>query len=68
VTRRNCLIPLTLLGISLLASCAGVETGTVSPCHGQFRAEGRYFVAREQSDGSTVVVSTMNGPDALCAD
>jgi hypothetical protein len=68
VTRRNRLIPLSLLGITLLSACAGVETGAVSPCHGQFRAEGKYFSAREQSDGTTVVVSTMNAPDATCAD
>lgn len=68
MTRRNRLIPLSLLGITLLSACAGVETGAVSPCHGQFRAEGKYFVAREQSDGTKVVVSTMNAPDAPCAD
>ena len=67
MTRRNRLIPLSLLGLTLLAACAGVETGAVSPCHGQFRAEGKYFVAREQTDGTTVVVSTMNAPDAPCA-
>lgn len=68
MTRRNRLILLSLLGITLLSACAGVETGAVSPCHGQFRAEGKYFSAREQSDGTTVVVSTMNAPDAPCAD
>ena len=68
MNRRNRLIPLSLLGITLLSACAGVETGAVSPCHGQFRAEGKYFSAREQSDGTTVVVSTMNAPDATCAD
>ena len=68
MTRRNRLIPLSLLGITLLSACAGVETGAVSPCHGQFRAEGKYFSAREQSDGTTVIVSTMNAPDAPCAD
>ena len=68
MTRRNRLIPLSLLGITLLSACPGVETGAVSPCHGQFRAEGKYFSAREQSDGTTVVVSTMNAPDAPCAD
>jgi hypothetical protein len=62
------LIPLSLLGITLLSACAGVETGAVSPCHGQFRAEGKYFAAREQSDGTTVIVSTRNAPDAPCAD
>ena len=54
--------------LGLLAACSGVETGTVSPCHGQFRAEGKYFAARETADGSTVVVSTMNAPQAGCAD
>ena len=67
MTRRNRLISLSLLGLTFLSACAGVETGAVSPCHGQFRAEGKYFVAREQSDGTTVVVSTMNAPDATCA-
>ena len=67
MTRRNRLLALSLLGINLLSACAGLETGAVSPCHGQFRAEGKYFVAREQSDGATVVVSTMNAPDAPCA-
>jgi hypothetical protein len=66
VTLRNRLIPASLLGLTLLSACAVVETGAVSPCHGQFRAEGKYFVAREQSDGNTVVVSTMNAPDARC--
>ena len=68
MTRHDRLIPISLLGITLLSACAGVETGAVSPCHGQFRAEGKYFSAREQSDGTTVVVSTMNAPDAPCAD
>ena len=68
MTRRNRLIPASLVGLTLLSACAGVETGAVSPCHGQFRAEGKYFSAREQSDGTTVVVSTMNAPDAPCAD
>ncbi len=67
MTRRNRLIPLSLLGITLLSACAGVETGAVSPCHGQFRAEGKYFAERELSDGTTIVVSTMNAPDAPCA-
>jgi len=67
VTRRNRLIPSSLLGLTLLSACAGVETGAVSPCHGQFRAEGKYFTAREQSDGTTVIVSTMNAPDTPCA-
>lgn len=58
--------PFVLLG--LLAACAGVETGTVSPCHGQFRAEGKYFAARETADGSTIVVSTMNAPQTGCVD
>ena len=67
MNRRNRLIPLSLLGLTLLSACAGVETGAVSPCHGQFRAEGKYFTAREQSDGTTVIVSTMNAPDVRCA-
>jgi hypothetical protein len=67
VTRRSCLIPSSFLGLTLLSACAGVETGAVSPCHGQFRAEGKYFAEREQSDGTTVIVSTMNAPDAHCA-
>jgi hypothetical protein len=67
VTQRNWLLAPSLFGITLLSACAGVETGAVSPCHGQFRAEGKYFAAREQSDGTTVVVSTMNAPDAPCA-
>ena len=67
MTRRNRLIPASLLGLTLLSGCAGVETGAVSPCHGQFRAEGKYFAVREQSDGATVIVSTMNAPDVRCA-
>jgi len=67
VTRRTRLFPISLLGLTLLSACAGVETGAVSPCHGQFRAEGKYFAAREQGDGTTVVVSTMNAPDVRCA-
>lgn len=58
--------PFLLLG--LLAACSGVETGAVSPCHGQFRAEGKYFAARTTADGSTIVVSTMNAPQTGCAD
>lgn len=58
--------PLALLiGLTALAACDGVETGAVSPCHGQFRAEGKYFTARTQSDGSRVVVSTMSAPDSV---
>jgi hypothetical protein len=53
--------------MTLLSACTGVETGAVSPCHGQFRAAGKYFAEREQSDGTTVVVSTMNAPGAPCA-
>ena len=67
MTRRNRLIPASLVGLTLLSACAGVETGAVSPCHGQFRAEGKYSAAHEQSDGTTVVVSTMNAPDTTCA-
>jgi len=55
-------------GLSLLAACTGVETGAVSPCHGQFRAMGKYFAARETADGSTIIVSTMNAPQSDCAD
>ncbi len=67
MTRNTRLIPASLFGITLLSACAGVETGAISPCHGQFRAEGKYFAAREQSDGTTVIVSTMNAPDLRCA-
>jgi hypothetical protein len=67
VTQRNRLLALSFLGMTLLSACAGVETGAVSPCHGQFRAEGKYFAERKQSDGTTVIVSTMNAPDAHCA-
>jgi len=56
-----------LLALSLLSACAGTETGEVSPCHGRFRAEGRYFATLAQSDGSTVVVSTKTGPAPGCA-
>lgn len=66
MTPRNRLIPASLLGLTLISACAGVETGAVSPCHGQFRAEGKYFAAREQSDGTKVIVSTMNAPNTLC--
>ena len=54
--------------LALLAACSGVETGTVSPCHGQFRAEGKYFAAKTTADGSTIVVSTKNAPQAGCTD
>jgi len=57
---------LFLLG--LLAACAGVETGAVSPCHGQFRAQGKYFAASTTADGSTMVVSTMNAHQPGCTD
>lgn len=57
-----------LVGLAALSACEGVETGAVSPCHGQFRAEGKYFAARTQTDGSRVVVSTMNAPTAPCGD
>ena len=66
MTLSNRLIPTSLLGFTFLSACAGVETGAVSPCHGQFRAEGKYFAAREHSDGTTVIVSTMNAPNTLC--
>jgi len=55
-----------LLVLTALSACDGVETGAVSPCHGQFRAEGKYFAARTQTDGNRVVVSTMNAPTAVC--
>lgn len=72
-TRRLTLGPslrplLLLFGLAALSACDGVETGAVSPCHGQFRAEGKYFAARTQSDGSRVVVSTMSAPTAACGD
>lgn len=57
-----------LVGLMALSACEGVETGAVSPCHGQFRAEGKYFAARTQSDGSRVVVSTMSSPTVACGD
>ena len=38
---------LLLVGLTALSACEGVETGAVSPCHGQFRAEGKYFAARD---------------------
>ena len=57
---------LLLVGLTALSACEGVETGAISPCHGQFRAEGKYFAARTQTDGSRVVVSTMSAPTAAC--
>lgn len=57
-----------LVGLMALSACEGVETGAVSPCHGQFRAEGKYFAARTQTDGSRVVVSTMSAPTVACGD
>lgn len=57
-----------LLVLAALSACDGVETGAVSPCHGQFRAEGKYFAARSQTDGSRVVVSTMSAPTTACGD
>jgi hypothetical protein len=57
---------LLLVGLAALSACEGVETGAVSPCHGQFHAEGKYFAARTQSDGSRVVVSTMSAPTVAC--
>ncbi len=57
---------LLLVGLAALSACEGVETGAVSPCHGQFRAEGKYFAARTQSDGSRIVVSTMSAPTVTC--
>ena len=63
--RGVCRPQLLLLVLTALSACDGVETGAVSPCHGQFRAEGKYFAARTQSDGSRVVVSTMSAPDSV---
>ena len=59
---------LLLAGLAALAACDGVETVAGSPCHGQFRAEGKYFAARTQTDGSRVVVSTMSARDTACGD
>lgn len=59
---------LLLVGLMALSACEGVETGAISPCHGQFRAEGKYFAARTQTDGSRVVVSTMSAPTIACGD
>ena len=63
--RDSCHSLALILGLALLSACDGVETGALSPCHGQFRAEGKYFAARTQSDGSRVVVSTMSAPDSV---
>jgi len=68
VTRPALRTLLFLFGATTLSACAGVETGAVSPCHGQFRAKGTYFRTIEQSDGSRVVVSTMNALATTCAD
>lgn len=58
-----------LLGLGVLSACDGVETGAVSPCHGQFRAEGKYFATKTQGDGSRIVVSTMSAPGTTgCTD
>ena len=59
---------LLLVSLAALSACEGVETGAVSPCHGQFRAEGQYFAARTLTDGSRVVVSTMSAPTVACGD
>lgn len=72
-TRRLTLGPslrplLLLVGLMALSACEGVETGAISPCHGQFRAEGKYFAARTHTDGSRVVVSTMSAPTVTCGD
>ncbi len=66
MTRSAVRTILFLFGATMLSACAGVETGAVSPCHGQFRAKGIYFKTIEQSDGSRVVVSTMNSPATVC--
>ena len=57
-----------LVSLAALSACEGVETGAISPCHGQFRAEGKYFAARTQTDGSRVVVSTMSAQTVACGD
>lgn len=57
-----------LLGLLSLAACDGVETGAVSPCHGQFRAEGKYFATRTTAEGAHIAVSTMSAPNSACAD
>ena len=57
-----------LVSLAALSACEGVETGAISPCHGQFRAEGKYFAARTQTDGSRVVISTMSAPTVACGD
>ena len=44
--------PFLLLG--LLAACSGVETGTVSPCHGQFRAYSDAYMLRTDPDPERV--------------
>lgn len=62
-------LAILLLGLGVLSACDGVETGAVSPCHGQFRAEGKYFSTKTESDGSRIVVSTMSAPGATgCED
>ncbi len=65
IVMRPALRPLAvLLALAALTACDGVETGALSPCHGQFRAEGKYFSTHMQSDGSRVVVSTMSAADS----
>lgn len=69
MTLRPIVRPLVLtLGLAALAACAGVETGAVSPCHGQFRAEGSYVPAPTQGNGSMAAVSRMNSSLTGCAD
>ena len=61
-------IVIALVTLLLVSACtAGVTTGQKSPCHGSFRAEGKYFTAGKTASGQTVVVSTMNRPDG-CTD
>lgn len=51
-------LTLLLLSTAILAGCDGVPTGKLSPCHGQFRAEGKYFTRGVTADGTPVVLST----------
>ena len=56
--------PIALVTLLLVSACtAGVTTGQKSPCHGSFRAEGKYFTTSKTTRGQTVVVSTMNSSD-----
>ncbi|PZQ96157.1 MAG: hypothetical protein DI533_17120 [Cereibacter sphaeroides] len=59
---------LLLLWFGTLGACSGVETGAVSPCLGQFRAEGKYFTTKTLSDSTRVVLSTKNPTVSSCGD